>query len=419
MPERRARGGRVFLGLVAGLIVGAVLGGSTQGVAAAVSGLLTPIGTLWINAVRMTVIPLVVSLLFVSVTNAGQGGALAREAVAAFGAFIGLLVFAAVAACLIAPSLVGQMPASVAVDALRTTAQSSAAATGALVGEVPGFAAWLEGIVPTNVVKAAVDGAMLPLVIFTALFAVAARHIAVDRRAALVEFFSAIGQAMTTVVGWVIWLAPFGVFALVVGPASHNGASFAGAIGYYVVAISLLLILFTMLLYPIAHIAGIPLPVVVRGLLPAQAVALASSSSLASLPALIEGAERIGIPDRVTGFVLPLAVSTFKVATPITWGVGSLFLARLYGITLSPLTVVAMSLAAVAASFGIPGVPQGALLMMAPFLTNFGIPGEGVALLIAADTIPDVFGTLANVTADIVAATIVARVCETAATAEE
>jgi Na+/H+-dicarboxylate symporter len=404
MTEVRARVGRVFLALVAGLIVGTVLGATSTGAAAAITGILSPIGALWINAVRMTVVPLVVSLLFVSVANAGGGRALAREGTAAFAAFAGLLVLAAVATCVIGPSLVGQMPASVAAAALQSQARQAAPAA-----SVPGFTDWLGSLVPTNVVRAAADGAMLPLVVFVLLFALAARQIAADRREALVGFFAAIGSTMTTVVGWVIALAPIGVFALVVGPASHNGASFAGAIGYYVVAISLLLVLFTMLLYPIAQLTGTPPAIFARGVFPAQAVALASSSSLASLPALVEGSARIGIPSSVAGFSLPLAVSTFKVSTPISWGVGSLFLARLYGISLSPWTVIGMSLAAVAASFSIPGVPQGAILMMAPFLTTFGIPAEGVALLIAADTIPDLFATMTNVTADMVAATIVAR----------
>ena len=98
-------------------------------------------------------------------------------------------------------------------------------------------------------------------------------------------------------------------------------------------------------------------------------------------------------------------MSTFKVATPITWLMGTLFLAKLYGVTLARRRVVTIVLTAVALSLTIPGVPQGAQLVLAPVLVTYGIPAGGIALLIAADTIPDLFATMANVTGDLVAAT--------------
>jgi Na+/H+-dicarboxylate symporter len=179
---------------------------------------------------------------------------------------------------------------------------------------------------------------------------------------------------------------------------------------YYIIAISAALILFTLLLYPFASIIGrIPLGWFVRAAIPAQAVALSSSSSLASLPTLIEAGQALGLPPQVTGFVLPLSVSTFKVATPITWMIGTLFLAKLYGVSLSGSAMVTIAITAVALSLTIPGVPQGAQLLLAPLLVSYGIPPEGIALLIAADTIPDLVGTMTNVTGDLVVATVVAR----------
>ena len=115
------------------------------------------------------------------------------------------------------------------------------------------------------------------------------------------------------------------------------------------------------------------------------------------------------MPAEVSGFVLPLAVSTFKVATPISWLVGIAFLARLYGVTLGTSSLVAIAFTSVVLSLTLPGVPQGAVLLIAPMLSTYGIPVEGVALLIAADTIPDLFGTMTNVTADLVAGAVVGR----------
>ena len=402
---------RVVIGLIVGLIVGSVIGAVQSAVALRVVSWIEPIGLLWVNAIRMTVIPLVVALLFVSVARREAGHRLGRVGGVTIATFFALLVFAAVVSLLLAPPLMADMKlAPDAAAALRAAATANARGTATQVTQLPGFAAWLTSLVPANVVKAAADGAMLPLILFTLLFALAAREIEPSLREPLVAFFNAIAGAMTTIVGWIIAVAPIGVFALVVAAASRVGVALAGAMAYYILAISAVLILFTLLTYPIVTAAGgISLPVFARAVLPAQAVALSSSSSLASLPALVEGSERLGLPKQISGFVLPLSVSVFKAATPITWLVGTTFLARLYGVPLSNGSIVAIAFTAVALSLTIPGVPQGAQLLLAPVLVTYGIPAEGVALLIAADTIPDLVGTMANVTADLVVGTVVAR----------
>jgi proton glutamate symport protein len=407
----------VFLALVAGFVVGVTLAAVNPILAGQIASVTSVVGTLWINLVRMTVVPLVVALLFVSVAGSsavadgGEGtDTITREGIAAIAAFVGLLTLSAFAAFILAPAVMDSAPIDLdSISALRMSASQTAESTQEAVKRLPGFSVWVGALVPTNVVKAAADGAMLSLVVFVLIFALAARRLAPAGRATLVAFFSMISDAMTRIVEWVIALAPIGVFALIIGPAASSGGSLAGAMGYYVVSISLVLMLFTLLLYPVAHVAGIPLPRFVRGVFPSQAVALASSSSLASLPALIEGARRLAIPDRIAGFTLPLAVATFKIATPITWGVGTLFLARLYGVELTTLDMATLLLTSVVLSFSIPGVPQGAWLLMAPVVASLSIPPEGVALLIAVDTIPDLFGTMTNVTGDMVATAVVAR----------
>src|SRR5260221_4687914 len=162
---------------------------------------------------------------------------------------------------------------------------------------------------------------MMPLIRFTLLLALAiARSPA---RATLVGFFQALGDAMLTVVRWVILIAPIGVFALVLPLAAHAGAALAGAIGFYIVAYSVGSVAVTLLLYPVvALFARIPMRRFARAALPAQLIAFSSSSSIASLPVLVEGAERgLGLSSTTTGFVLPLAGSTFKIGAPLSWTV--------------------------------------------------------------------------------------------------
>jgi Na+/H+-dicarboxylate symporter len=402
---------RVVIGLVAGFIVGSAIGSSGSPVALRVADVFAPVGQLWINAIRMTIVPLVVSLLFVGVASRDATDGVGRITGVTIATFVALLVFAAAVAMLLAPSLIRDMKLDTTIAAnLRATAQSTAAQTSQQVTQLPGFGAWVASLMPPNVLKAAADGAMLPLIVFTMLFALAARHIDTALRDALVEFFGAIAAATTVIVDWIIFVAPVGIFSLVLVAASRAGVALAGAMAYYVVAISAALVLFALLMYPIATTVGrIPLGWFVRAVFPAQAVALSSSSSLASLPALVEGSRALGLPVQVNGYVLPLSVSIFKVATPITWMMGTLFLARLYGVTMGTAAITTLALTSVALSLTIPGVPQGAQLLLAPILVSYGIPAEGVALLIAVDTIPDLFGTMTNVTGDLIVGTVVGR----------
>lgn len=402
---------RVVIGLLAGLVLGSAIGASHSAIALRVADALLPIGQLWVNAIRMTIVPLVMSLLFVGVARREAQGSLQRLSLVTAVTYVGLLCFCGGVALVIVPPLINDMqlsPESIA--ALRSTAQSTAAQTTAQMTQLPGFASWVTGLVPANIVKAIADGAMLPVIVFTLLFALATRRIDVSLRDALVAFFGAIATATTTIVDWIIAAAPIGVFALITASASRMGLALAGATAYYVLAISAAFTLFALLTYPVASMAGrLPLGWFVRGALPAQIVALSSSSSLASLPAMVEGGRAIGLSSRATGFVLPLSVSVFKAATPISWLMGALFLAKLYGVTLAAGATTAIVVTAIALSFTIPGVPQGSQLLLAPLLVSYGMPAEGIALLIAADTVPDLFGTMANVTSDFVAATVVSR----------
>jgi Na+/H+-dicarboxylate symporter len=193
--------------------------------------------------------------------------------------------------------------------------------------------------------------------------------------------------------------------------AAHGGAGVAGAVGFYVLVYSAASILVVLLLYPVVALAARTRPGrFARAALPAQTVAFASSSSIASLPALIEGAESgLGLPERISGFVLPLAVSTFKLAAPVSWTIGALFIGRFYGIPLGPGALVTVAFAAIFLAFAAPGVPRGAFLMLTPLFLAIGLPAEGIGILIAVDAIPDLFATVLNVSGDLAAAAIVGR----------
>jgi Na+/H+-dicarboxylate symporter len=277
--------------------------------------------------------------------------------------------------------------------------------------QVQTFGTWLTSLIPPNPIGAAASGAMVPLILFTLLLAVAIARSAPATRATLVGFFQALGDAMLTLVRWVILVAPVGVFALVLPLAAHAGAGVAGAIGFYMIAYSVASIFASLLLYPVVAIAGgVSMKRFARAALPAQLIAFSSSSSIASLPALIESAERgLGLPARVAGFVLPLAVSAFKIAGPVSWTVGAFFVSWFYGIPLHARELATVAFAAVFLAFAAPGVPRGAFIMLTPLFLAIGLPAEGIGILIAVDAIPDTFATVLNITGDLAAAVLVAK----------
>ena len=277
---------RVLVALVLGFVAGTATQLSRNSELITLVSWTTPIGVLWLNAIKMTVIPLVMSLIIVSVVSFGTEGAVARIGAQTLGFFFGLLSISALIAVLVAPILFAQMP----VGPVAIASHAAAGPVGETKG-LPTVAQWIEDIVPANPIRAAADAALLPLVIFSLLFAMAARSIDPELRGKLLGFFNAIQETMIVLVRWIIALAPVGVFALVLGMAAHTGLSVAGALGYFVIGVCALISTQAILLYPIASLlGGVSVTRFARAVLPAQAVAASARSSLAALPALIDGA---------------------------------------------------------------------------------------------------------------------------------
>jgi Na+/H+-dicarboxylate symporter len=368
---------------------------------------LVPIGTLWINAIRMTVIPLVVALIVTGVASANDMKTIGSLGGRTLVVFLVLLIGMAAVVMPIASSVFAAFP-----DGVRPPLPPGAAEAAAQLASDPRqtFAGWLTSLIPTNPIAAAADGSMVSLVIFTILAALAITRTAPSTRATLVELFRAVSETMLVLVRWVVLLAPIGIFAMLLPLAAHAGTSLAGAIGLYIAAYSGLTLAMILLVYPVAAFWGKrSMREFARAAFPAQLIAFTSSSSVASLPALVESAEQgLRLPQRVTGFVLPIAVSMFKLAAPVSWTVGALFIGWFYNIPVGIQSLGIVAFTAVFLSFAGPGVPRGAFIILTPMFVQIGLPPEGIGILIAIDAIPDTFATVLNVTGDLAAATIVA-----------
>lgn len=396
---------RVLVALAVGLGLGTALAGGT----AAWMGWVVPtadvIGTLWINSIRMTVIPLVAALTVTAVATSGAGEALRRAGTRALAVFVVLLVVGGALAIVIAElSFAGfSLPPEVA-EAARAMA---APTTGSV--PMPSLTQRLIEIVPANPIRAAVDGALLPVVVFSLLLGFALKAVAPERREAVVMAFRGIADAMLILVGWVVALAPIGVLGLAFALGTRLGVSSVGALAHYIVTLAVTLFIFTLALYPVVVFLGrVPLRRFVTAAAPAQALAFGARSSLAALPVMIsEARDTLRLGQTATGFVLPLAVSIFRVNVPMAWIVGVVFLGKLYGIPIGEAQLAMLVVTSTLLSFSVPGIPSASLFLLAPVLVDLGLPVEGVGLLIAVDVIPDMFKTLANVTSHLTAAVLV------------
>ena len=402
---------QVLVGLGAGLVGGIVIAATHSTALLSAADAVAPVGTLWVNAIRMTVIPLVVSLLITGVASASNVATIGRLGGRTLAVFVGMNAAAALIMIPLAIAVFAWLPHLITARPALPPGAAEAAQSLTTGAPSVSLASWLTSLIPTNPVAAAASGAMLPLILFTLCLALAIAKSPPAARDMLLGFFRALSDAMLVLVRWVVRLAPIGIFGLMLPLGAHGGAGLAGAVGFYIAVYSAASMLFVLLLYPVlAAVARIPVRVFARAALPAQMIAFSSSSSIASLPALVEGAEQgLTLPKDVTGFVLPLAVSTFKFAGPVSWPVGALFVAWFYGVDLHAAQYLTIAFASVFLGFAAPGVPRGAFLMLAPLFLAIGLPVEGIGILIAVDAIPDLFATVLNVTGDLAATALVAR----------
>lgn len=369
---------------------------------------LEPLGTLWVNALRMIVIPLVVASLLCGLADHDGARMLGKLGAWSFGLFVAFLLAGTALTLLLAPLLFGAF--GLAAGAFGAAA--SAGAGGVAPAEPFHLLDWLAGMVPANPFRAAADGAILPLLVFTTLVALALQHASDGAREALLPLARGVREVMFVLMGWILRPAPVAVFILALGIGAREGGGIAGAVGIFIAVVCVLLAVFTLLLYPLTSVAAGVGPVgFARAAAPAQTVALSTRSSLASLPALLAGAERgLGLPRTVSAFVLPLAVATFKPNSSVSSLTKMMFLAIAYGIDLDPARIATFVTASLMLSFGSPGVPNtpGSVTRLPAYLAA-GIPLEGVMLMSAVDAIPDLLKTVLNVTANLSVAAIVAR----------
>ena len=395
-PARLSLGTKAVIGLVAGLAAGAAIARIGHPMLLSAGAAVEVVGTLWINAILMTILPLIVAKLVVSIAGLDDPRVIGRSGWKAAVAFLILLTITAAATAAVMPTVFAWLP----IDPAASASLRGAAVSQPNVARPPTAAQVIVGLVPANAMRAAADGAIVPLIVFTVAFAFGASRIPKPLRDPLVTLFRSADAAITVLLHWVVRLSPYGVFALGVGLVMRVGLGIAAALAYYIVVSSVTLVLFTAALYVVVYVgAGMSPLRFARAVAPAQVVAFGTHSSAASLPAMLESAETgLGLSQTATGFVLPLALAVFKYSGPIWFIVVTYFVGRLYDVAIDPSRAAVIVLTSVVTSFAIGAGPSGAAVVVAPVLAAAGLPPQAFGLLLAVDAIPNGFRTMANVT---------------------
>lgn len=393
------RSARILAGLVAGLLTGILLAGT-----AAEQPVLTvarPVGKLWLDALTMTVVPLVFALLVTGIAGAADS-AVGRVTRAALLWFIALLVVVCLASAAATSLTLVAWPVPAEAVTLRAAAPPPPLGTAG---------AWLDNIVPTNIIRAAADTAMVPLVLFAMLFGFALTRLESGLRLPMQTLFRGLAQAMLVIVDWVLWLAPIGIFALAFGVGATAGIGAAGVLVHYVLIVIAGCLLAIAIAYAAAALGGRMSPLAfARAALPAQIVAMSTQSSLASLPAMIGAADPLRVDRAAAGIVLPLSVSVFRMASAAANVTVAIYLGHVHAVPLGVGQLVLGALVAAAVSVAAVGLPAQVsfFAVIGPVCIAMGVPLTLLPLLLAIETIPDVFRTIGNVTGGLAVTRIVA-----------
>ena len=399
---------RILLALVAGLVAGIMLAAFAPGAVDPVAGVAQPIGQAWLNALQMTVLPLVFSLLVTGIAATAEAAQAGRLAGRSVGLYVIVMGSSAVAAALLTPLFL---------DIAPLPAESAAALRRALVGAdaippVPPLGDFLAGIVPANVVRASADSNFLSMIVFALIFSFALMRIAPELRDLLVRVFTALRDTMLVVIGWILWIGPVGVFALALVVGARAGGGAFEALLHYILTVAAVGVVVSLLAYPMAVFGGgVPLMRYVRAGVPSQAVAISTQSSLASLPAMLASARAMGVPVATAGVTLPLAVAMLRATGPAMNFAVAIYVATWFGVPLPPATLAVGALVAMLTSLGSVSLPGTVSFVgaISPVCATIGAPVAPLGLLVAVETMPDIVRTLGNVMWDLATTVALAR----------
>ena len=386
------------LGLILGLLVGLVAAATDIGVLDRFAEGVAPLGTLFINAIRMVVIPLVVTTIFVGVARLGNPKTVGKLGGSALGFFWGTTVPAIVIGVVFMKITLGIWPATVQV-----------ASTGEAPPEIPGLLDFFLRLIPANPFAAASDGALLPLIVFTLLVAAAAGALAEDRRRRLITLAEDISTMFVKLIDWILWTAPVGVFGLTAPIMARMGLGLLASLAVFVATVVVGLFVFIALFYlPLVRFLGRKgVSEFMRGVVGTYIIGFSTTSSVASLPVMFEDADNLDVSPPVASLVLSLGAAINRAGSALFQAAAVVFLAALSGVSLSATALVSAGIVGFLVAMSVAPVPSASIVTLAPILEAAGVPLTGIGILLGIDRIPDMFRSATNIAGHVACAVVV------------
>lgn len=411
------RNAHIFVGLIAGMIIGAVLhsniaSGTNPQVTDIIIAILNFIGQAFIRLIQMVVIPLVISAIVIGIASIGdnkQLGKFGTKMILYYGLITILAVsVGAILVCVFNPGIGVQsfINAESSIDIQAHVANQIANNNANFLGQ-------LLTVIPKNPLEAMAKGDMLPIILFTLVFSVALAKVG-DINRPVVSFFESVFAATMKVTDWIMFFAVPGVFALSAVAVADFGMSIFGSISKLLAVLVIGFLIQLLLIYPtmMKLFSKVPVRIFYSAIAEAMMVAFGTASSSATLPLTMACCERRGISHKVCSFVLPLGATLNMDATALFQTVAVIFLTQAYGVELGIVQIIQIALLAMIASSTSAGIPGAGLITIALVLNGLGLTPEqvvvGFAFLMAFERVIDMLRTMVNVTSDAVVAAMIA-----------
>lgn len=404
---------QIVIALFLAVIAGTVTGTDTGIFGIAFYDVYAFIGTMFLNALKMLIVPLIASSIIIGIAGMSGHDGLGRMggktllyymATSLIAILVGLIVVN-----LVSPGIIDGQPAKDLIGLGSDTSDFAAKVEGKGAGDV---AEVFLRMVPTNIVAAAANGQMLGLIFFSLLFGFFMTKIEHPGAESMYRFWDGVYKVMMLITEWVMKFAPVGVFALVAKVVASTGFdAFKPLALFFVCVIGALGIHFFVVMPVLLKVLGGVSPLRhYRAMAPALLTAFSTSSSSATLPLTLECVEKnAGVSNRTSSFVLPLGATINMDGTALYECVAAIFIAQVYGIELSFATQVTIVIVALLTSIGVAGIPAASLVAISIILTTIGLPVEAIGLILAVDRVLDMCRTTVNVFSDSCGAVIIAR----------
>jgi proton glutamate symport protein len=388
----------IAAGLILGLATG-LLGAAGSDFFLAIALASAPFGTAFMNAIRMVIIPLVMAVVFIGVANLGDPRKLGK---------LGGTTLVFFWATVVPAIVIGMGTMWLGLNFAPEMAAPEAAAREATT--LPSMVDFLVALIPNNPFAAAANGALLQLIVFTALLAAAAGTLEDEKRLRLVQFAEALSEALIKLVWWILWTAPIGIFGLAAPVTAQLGWGLIQSLAVFVMSVVVGLGIYISVVYLplLKFVGGIGPLQFLGGTFGAASIAFSTSSTAAALPVTLEEAKlKLGVSESVADLVLPLGASMYRAGSALFQGAAVIFLAHLFEVPIPPAALGGAVLATFLVSLTVAPVPSSGVVTLAPALDAVGIPLAGLSILLGIDRVPDMFRSTTNLLGQITTAVVV------------